>query len=163
MGSAGAIGGRPDHRSPIGSVRAQRTTLGEIHETSPPQFPASRRGCCSTAGPVADREGADLSGATDHNDRAVCCRRSKRRHRPHHGRAHACVARPAGLDRKRRWGRRQHRHRPCGARCARRLHDFNRILGHTCRERCHLRARLRCREGFRADLAAGRESAADRR
>ncbi len=27
----------------------------------------------------------------------------------------------------------------------------------------HLCARLRCREGFRADLAAGRESAADRR
>src|SRR5271170_1078963 len=65
MGGVAAVGRSSQlHHSHIERPRAYRaTTLGEIYETSPPQISASGRRRCRAAGRVADREGANLSGA----------------------------------------------------------------------------------------------------
>ena len=105
------------------------------------------------------RASADLSVTSDHARRPIPARRIDRCGRAHHGREDAAIARPAGHHRKRRRRGRQHRgraRRTCGAR---RLHDRHRPMGHPCRQH-HLSLELRSAEGFRADRADLRQSAA---
>jgi hypothetical protein len=51
----------------------------EVHETSPPQILASRRGCCRASGRLAHREGTGLSNAAGAHPRGPC-RRQLARH-----------------------------------------------------------------------------------
>ena len=105
------------------------------------------------------RAGADLSVTPNHHRRPIPAGRIDRRGRADHGREDAAIARPAGHHRKRRRRRRQHRGRAGRACGARRLHDRHRPMGHPRRQH-HLSFELRSAEGFRADRADLRQSAA---
>src|SRR5262245_57492035 len=79
MGSARAVGG-PSHLSSstdCAFVRVRYERMRGNNETSPPKaISASGGGRCITAGHVAFRTGADLSGPPDHDGGAVPAWRS---------------------------------------------------------------------------------------
>jgi len=74
--------------------------LGGQNSTSPPSISAFGRSCCCPSR-VAHGKGADVSYATDHNGRAICCRRPYRHDRTSRGRGHACITWSTHHHRKR--------------------------------------------------------------
>src|SRR5262249_7083449 len=131
------------------------------NETSPPKFSASGSGRCRAPGRVPLRLGASLSVTSDHDDRAIRPGRPDGRDRSHPGRGHADVAWSTRHHRECRWRQRQHRDRPGRPRGARRIHAGRRHMEHSRRERRHLCAPVRRREGFRdARLVRGRSAIA---
>ena len=109
------------------------------------------------------RRRADLSGSSDHHDRAARTRRLDRHARPHHGQGHE---RDIGPDRgggKRQRRRRHHRRHPRRALGARRLHGAVGHVGHQRRRRRHLQSRLRLSHRFRAGGARRDAAVPDRR
>jgi len=72
-------GGRIDRGRRSGGICP--LSQGARHEPSTPYILAFGRGCCRTPGRLARRKRANVSGAADHNDRAVSvavCRLARR-------------------------------------------------------------------------------------
>ena len=120
---------------------------------------------CDHSRPVMDRHGrrAELSGASDHHDRAVPRRRRHRHAGASPGREHAADPGPAHHHRERRGRSRQYRRRPRRAFAGRRLHALDRHLDHAYADRRALRAVLRPVEGSRAGHPDRQRAALDRR
>ena len=96
--------------------------LGGQNSTSPPSISAFGRSCCCPSR-VAHGKGADVSYATDHNGRAICCRRPYRHDRTSRGRGHACITGSTHHHRERDRCCGQHWSWPGCPRSCRWLHD----------------------------------------
>ena len=95
---------------------------GGYHDNSAPPISASGSRCCRPVGDLADRTGAELSGADGAHHRASSCRRHVRHVRAPAGSMAVGAARPA-IHRREPAGRRhQYRHRGGRARGPGRLH-----------------------------------------
>src|SRR5262245_57854171 len=121
-------------------MREKAGNWGFKNETSPPKtIPACGSGRCRAAGRIVDREGADLSVATDHHCRTVPSGRRDRHCLAHARRRHEGTARSDHSGRERHRGQRHHRFRPGRACRTRWLYAGHRPMEQPCRRRRALR------------------------
>ena len=110
-----------------GIVAASRHISGKRYETSPPKtIPASGSGRCRVARVLAQRGGAELSGAAGARDRRLSGWRSDRHHRASDRAVVVRATRPAIRRREPARRCRQYRDRGGRARAPRRLHAAHR-------------------------------------